>query len=126
MNDKLFCPFLFASENKIMLQGFSIILEAQGLIKSVRSEAMLSPGPISLSLSPCCTECRGPGPTLVRFHTLGPSTGCRDLGHIPSSSWGCCLWGINCGPHKVQLWTEKDQAELSTHAALLAGAQLRW
>lgn len=65
MNDKEFCLFLFASGNKIMLQGFRIILEAHGLIKSVGSEAMLSPGPKSLSLSPCWVECRG----LVRFHT---------------------------------------------------------
>lgn len=61
MNDKEFCPFLFASENKITLQGFSLVLEAQGLFK-VGSLAPLSPGPISLSHSPCWAKRRCPGP----------------------------------------------------------------
>lgn len=46
MNHKQFCSFLSASENKIMLQGFS----------KVGSAALLSPRLISLSRSPCWAE----------------------------------------------------------------------
>lgn len=55
MNDKHFCPFPSASENKIMLQGFS----------KVGSAALLSPRLVLLSRSPCWAESRCPGPLSV-------------------------------------------------------------
>lgn len=129
INDKQFCPFLFASENKITLQGFSIILEAQRLFKA-GSAAPLIPGPIPLSLCPCWAErrCLGPCSPLCphirgrRGQTLLLAlTRCRASVtslHLPR---GRCPSPVTMSSHKVQLWRVKGWAVLRTHTALLAG-----
>lgn len=126
MNDKEFCPFLFASENKIMLQGFSLELEAQGLFKA-GSLAPLSPGPVSLCHSPCWAERRCPGPRFPRFCVrigvlawgrgqtlLLPPTRSGALSHIPSSPPGMlpAVPTVTVSPRKVQLWRAKGWAVL--------------
>lgn len=99
MDDKQFCPFLSASENKIMSQGFS----------KAGSAALLFPRLVLLSQSPCWAERRCPGPSSPFACAGGPGTGSPWV----TSRRGQCqlpLQGCDRVTHKAQLWPARGWA----------------